>query len=69
MLNFKDSVISAGLHALEILVCMGIAYLALAIFNVDEGTKTVITGGVMTLLVKFLRTYEGFPISDYVNDR
>lgn len=62
-----DALKSTLAHVLELAVCFLVAWGVLAIFHVDNGTRDLVLGFVLNALAKFVRSHDGIPIGDYVN--
>lgn len=67
MLDVKESIISTGIHTLELVAVLVCAYAVTRLFNIEQSEEIIAL--VLAALAKFARSYENIPVGDYVNER
>lgn len=69
MENLKLSLISTGLHALELAFCLVASVFIVRYFKLGSDETAVVVGVVLDTLSKFARAADFSPVPDFVNDK
>ena len=62
----KETLISTGLHVLELAVILVVSYIATQSLGLPINDQLVVL--ILASLTKFARSSESVPVPDYVND-
>jgi hypothetical protein len=65
-MTLKDTLISTGMHVLELAVILVVSYVATQVLNLPINDQLIVL--VLASLTKFARSSESVPVQDYVND-